>query len=345
MSTQLILRSTPALETLNQFFESRTSIQVERDPERARNECGLTKSEGTLLPVYQIVDPDDLRTQLEKNDTTVPDYHRVSCLEEVQEAELDDEPVIVRMGDYCRYVLHGTDASLRYQQLHEATGKHHAVLERPMAGSAHWLIGMVNDSVVNSCSVLDVTWHTDSFQFPVAISGPSTLDDGAQSQLRELVGKVLSALNYIDGPFRIECIRDSEKFAITEVDTGWFNQAMPADLLQLSGITDYWAEQCRALGIEVLDEPIVQRSVALEWLYSRSGIVESIAGVEATRNLPGVQAVQLNVSVGDTLGHVLDAASRDKLGYVVTTGDSVEVAKYNATRAVESIVIERRTIL
>ena len=59
-------------------------------------------------------------------------------------------------------------------------------------------------------------------------------------------------------------------------------------------------------------------ALAVAWISSRSGVVRKIEGVDSARAEEGVLSADVLVSVGDTIGHVIDKASRDRLGFVLS---------------------------
>ncbi len=81
------------------------------------------------------------------------------------------------------------------------------------------------------------------------------------------------------------------------------------------------------------------------WKETRSGVVLGVEGVEAAREVAGVVEVAVRCRVGDVLGHVVDCASRDRVGYVAAVGRTADEAVEAARRARELIVIEISPVL
>ena len=111
------------------------------------------------------------------------------------------------------------------------------------------------------------------------------------------------------------------------------------------------------LGIELLDDalrvavgdapaaaPSQGLAGVLRWLSSASGVLDSVEGLEAARALPGVAHAEAAARHGATLGHVVDEASRDRIGYVVATAASPETAETRATAACEAIELRTRRV-
>lgn len=67
--------------------------------------------------------------------------------------------------------------------------------------------------------------------------------------------------------------------------------------------------------------------VAMTWLLARSGVVTGFAGVEEARQMPGIDEVNIIAEEGDILSHVVDLPSRQRGGYIVATGNTIEEAR------------------
>lgn len=65
----------------------------------------------------------------------------------------------------------------------------------------------------------------------------------------------------------------------------------------------------------------------MTWLLARSGVVTGFAGVEEARQMPGIDEVNIIAEEGDILSHVVDLPSRQRGGYIVATGNTIEEAR------------------
>lgn len=99
-----------------------------------------------------------------------------------------------------------------------------------------------------------------------------------------------------------------------------------------------------AVGIRPMAAACQGLSGTLAWLNSPSGVVESVQGVDAARALPGVAEIMVGAAPGQTLGHVVDEATRDRLGFVVAVGSSAALAHDRAEAACRSIQIQTRRV-
>ncbi len=84
--------------------------------------------------------------------------------------------------------------------------------------------------------------------------------------------------------------------------------------------------------------------VALAYLPTHGGIVTGIDAIEPVRAMPGVVEVTIFAQPGDTLGHVIDTASRNAGGYVLAVGATVRIALARAAAARDAIEIHVESV-
>lgn len=84
---------------------------------------------------------------------------------------------------------------------------------------------------------------------------------------------------------------------------------------------------------------------AVHWLQSRSGLVTGIEGESKAAAMPGIVGVHVAAAPGTILSHVIDEASRDRLGFVVAKGDTAEQALQRAREAANSVTIRTTSML
>lgn len=340
----LTFLATRRLRAAANFFASRTSVPVEFASSNDESDAGLRCTD-RVHPVSDVVSPIDLRERLVTAGIATPEFRIVDSADEVESAFRGNQSVTVRAGAESQFAQFAADAVLPYHRLTVRQLETSAVVEVPPVGSGHWVMGISSADGVHVRSIVDIEWKDDFRRFPVAVSAPTELSTGDAALLSQLSLQVADVMKLSHGPFRVECVKTDRGFVVTEVDLGWFGGGLPVDLLQIAGLADYWGEQCALLGIPCEPATLEPRAATLRWLRSRSGIVESVNGVNDVLALPGVQMLQVDVEVGETLGHVVDRHTRDRLGYLVVTEDSPHRAQTLSTYAVESVVVHRRTMI
>jgi biotin carboxylase len=108
----------------------------------------------------------------------------------------------------------------------------------------------------------------------------------------------------------------------------------PADVVLLAHGVDTIANALRfAAGEPLRMEATTNRGAALLWIPTHSGLVTEARGIQEARSVPGVEQVVVSAKPGDVMGHIVDCDTRDRVGYVIATGDDVEAAAAAAKRA------------
>ncbi len=216
-----------------------------------------------------------------------------------------------------RFVRHEADIQLALMQIAAKTTS--AILvESIVSGQGYWLMGHITQGQFRSQGIASLNWHDDVHQFPMAMAYPINIEEHEREQLETFTQEFVQSSEISDGPFRLEWCKSSE--------TGQY---------YLLGATS----------VNSLDSYESSPAKAAQWLYSHSGIVESLDGIEEARAMPTTEAIELTVTPGDLLGHVLDIPSRDALGYVMANGNTPEEAAIHAQQAVDLITIHIKTVL
>ncbi len=91
--------------------------------------------------------------------------------------------------------------------------------------------------------------------------------------------------------------------------------------------------------------PTRELGCAIAWIVPHSGIVQNIKNIEKVQNTEGVKQIALHVREGDTLTHITDIETRNKVGYVIATGPDAFTARNRALSAVSRIQINTRNII
>lgn len=289
-----------------------------------------------------IVDPVQLRETLQAKDVPLEHFRVVRDAADLSVDEGMRPPFVLRYQHDVRFVQHAADLGLPHAQLMRDAVDGEMILETGGCRAGCWAMGFVEHGQFSLCGMLDVEWLNDFFLIPMRL----TLHGSGQETVLSICQRTVDALEILDGPIRIELSVDAEECRVLEVDLGWFSDALPEDIFGLSGMGSYWENQIRMLrGESICDAGSPGRTVVLQWLTSRSGIVEAVEHVDEALAIAGVEIVSIHAEVGMKLGHVLYRGDRDCLGYVVASGESVEDARTAAQEAVDCVRIERKTVL
>ncbi len=91
--------------------------------------------------------------------------------------------------------------------------------------------------------------------------------------------------------------------------------------------------------------PSRELGCAVAWIIPHSGIVQSIKNVEEVKKIDGVKQVCIHVQEGDTLTHITDIDSRNKVGYVIAIGPDSFTARNRVLSAVSQVEIHTSNLL
>jgi len=258
--------------------------------------------------------------------------HRIVCaLSEAREAvEALGMPVAViaasdTRGARERRVDYAADLPLALSQVKSDCSDERVVIEEWLTGS--WFTVVVRDGESTMDSIFAWEAAPMHHRFASRIVGPVELPSPLKGEVESCCRAVLEAV-----PF------GSDESAIDLCVHGGSPHVMAM------GSAERWSELFAAMG--ATSESLQgDGKVAAQWLRSRSGIVIDIAGVDEARSMDGIVSVQVGVALGDSVGHVVDSASRDRLGLVVAVGETLDEARGRAKAARDRIAITTQTIL
>ena len=218
-------------------------------------------------------------------------------------------------------------------------------IQRALEGPLFRLYGFQFNGGYFPTEVVEEILPPSPYAVPAGAGVPANLSGAAYQQLVSASQKVVRTLPPGD------CMLEMEFAVLDGAPTlAGIQVALPPNevvirLLELAYGIDLDADMLRvAMGEAPREVATRGLAAAARWLRSHSGIVEEILGVDAAQALAGVREVHVNVSPGLTLGHVVDEASRDRLGYVVATAGQRAAADALADKACASIEIVTRLL-
>lgn len=241
-------------------------------------------------------------------------------------------PVIVKPADSfgsiaVRRVDHIEDVSLAFSQAVKSSFLNIVLVEAVIEGQEYCVEGVVQDGEFLAHAVVGRERSGPPFYFDDAVYAPAALTDAERGRLVESVSAGVRALGIRCGYVQADIIASPEDPRIVEVAAYPSSARMPVDVTALAGGADsIAAAAAMATGQRLPATCACKRGAAIAWLSSRSGVVTEVRGVEAARGCPGVVDAVVNVAVDDVLGHVVDCPTRDRVGYMVATGDTAAAA-------------------
>lgn len=168
---------------------------------------------------------------------------------------------------------------------------------------------------------------------------PALLDLQLEHDVRSTLERVAEALGVEDGSVKGDLVVGPQGVCVLEValrlSGGWF----ASDQIRMaSGVDLVKAVVLQALGqlVSVSDlTPSYCRATAIRYWFPSPGRIMAIEGVDRTKQMPGVERVDLSYRVGDELRSV--RSHRDRFGSVLCSGDTRDEALSNVARALASV--------
>jgi argininosuccinate lyase len=170
---------------------------------------------------------------------------------------------------------------------------------------------------------------------------PGLADGAVKAAIAETVREALLSLGLGWGPAHTEITMKGQEVFLIEVNPRLGGAMIPELVRLASGIDLIRATVELATGSTPNLTATEQRysSIAFRSI-DQLGVVASVDGVTEAGKLPGVVEARMNLNAGDVAVRRHDF--RDKIGYVIAMGDSLDEAHRRATSAVRLLTYETR---
>ncbi len=291
-----------------------------------------------------------LRDRLTDVGLPQPEYRIVWSPEEAAEAAADlGTPLYVSCADSFtgereRRVEHLEDVSLACARATEGRDGDPIILEKDVAEDSFSVFGFLDDGVFNTTGIAHAV-RAAPYRFAAGLSFPALLQVPTRKRLTEVCGRALKAVGLDRGGARVEVVLSGDEVQIIDIDVCPFSNWMPEDLIGFCGGQSYLGG-CLSFASGKNPDAGNQFTggAAIRWIPARSGKVEGVLGIERARNVYGVVELKVSIAPGDVIGHVVDALSRDRVGYAFATGSDAASAEEAARSAVDLCDVAARAV-
>ena len=273
---------------------------------------------------------------------------RYICVETLQEAhhaaQMIGFPVIVKPVDGnasrgVRRVESLEDLDEAFGLASQVSNKGDVLIESYLEGEEYNVDGLVFNGRYIPGAVTGKIRSPLPYRYDEAIFTPGA-DPELEDRIFSTVASALQCIGFSLGTTHIEVIVTPKNVYIVEMAGRPGGGRIPSDLIPLAYGMDYLADSLRiAAGKQPTSKRLFRKGSVLLWLKAKPGIVREIRGVEQAAAVPGVHDIWLQTSEGKTIPRVVDCATRDKIGYVIAAGNTVDEAFSAAHRAAEKIEI------
>lgn len=232
------------------------------------------------------------------------------------------------------------DTALAFSQATRHSLVKTAVVMRPVQGPAFYIDGIVLDGTFHLSGLIGRDAGEPPFRFDHGLFAPPALSPRERDEIVGVAAKALDALECRNGCVHVDVIMTDEGPVVMDVFGAPSALRFPADILLRAHGIDTLANALRfAAGEPPRFEAASNRGAALFWIPARTGVVTEIRGIEEARGVPGVEEVVMGLRPGDVMRHAVDCETRDRVGYVLATGNDAEAAASAVRQALAALDI------
>lgn len=171
-------------------------------------------------------------------------------------------------------------------------------------------------------------------------SQPSQLDKKTQEEISKVAIDAIEAIGISDGPSHTEVMVTPFGAKIVELGARLGGDNITTHLVPLSTGVDM-VECC--ISIALGNNPSItkkwEKGSAIRYFETqRPGILQNFYGLEEAKSLPGIVNIQIVKHIGDKVE--VPKNSGDRLGFVISQGESAQIAIDRCNRAINNISFE-----
>lgn len=215
------------------------------------------------------------------------------------------------------------DEAYQYSKSQSRGGK--VIVEEYMRGNEVSVEVIVYKGKVHVLAVTDKLTTGAPYFVEMGHSQPSCLPEKDLLKIRDLTSRAIKAVGIENGPAHVEIMQTKRGPKMIELGARMGGDCITTHLVPLStGIDMVKATIDIALGIEPDIIPRFSKGSAIRFFKVPCGVIESIEGVESSRETEGMKEIILNKKVGDRVSEI--HSSLDRVGFVIAQGKDVSEA-------------------
>lgn len=270
-----------------------------------------------------------MRDRLTESRYPNPAYQRVETPEDaVSASESIGFPVVVkpvdgnsskgvRRVDAVSEVAAATEFALSVSQ------RGAAIVEACLDGDEYCVDGLMFNGEYYPGGITGKEVSSAPFCYDEAIFMPGSPDGDLCDEIQACAEDALAAIGFTTGTTHVEIMVTARGPQVIEIAGRPGGGRIPTDLIPIAYGTDFVADSIRvALGERPRGTRTRARGAALRWIPAQAGTVARVEGEDSIAKMPGVLEVVLSVRAGDSLDSIVDCVTRDRVGYVLTEGDT-----------------------
>ena len=275
-----------------------------------------------------------------------PWYHLISSAEELQRVSQLPYPCIIKPTDNAGSrgvsLVHSAEELFAAYDYSRGQSRHgNVIIEEYLQGREVSVEVMVVDGTAHILAITDKLTTGAPYFVEMGHSQPSDLPSEMQARIHDLTAQAIDAVGIHCGPAHVEMMITDRGPVMIELGARMGGDCITTHLVPLStGIDMIQATIDVSLGYTPDLSPRFTKGSAIRFFESCPGILQSVAGIDEARKLPGIQEISIIRKSGEKIASIRN--STDRIGFVVAQADTAQEAVHRCEAARKSIRIESK---
>lgn len=288
-----------------------------------------------------------MRDALREHDVPVPMYFRVKTKEDfldaVRKIRTQGYKCIVKPADNSGsrgvdLLKEDSDLDKAYEYSKQYSRGGELVVEEYMEGSEVSVETLAVDGDVHVIQITDKITTGAPYFVEMGHTQPSRLAKDVRERIADVAISANKAIGIENGPSHTEIKVTKDGPKIVELGARLGGDCITTHLVPLStGVNMVECSIRIALGEKPDLTPKWNKGSAIRYLHTDIGLIQQISGVEDAKKVHGVRQISIIHGIGDNAKEV--RSSVDRVGFVISQGDSSEEAIQSCNNAIGKILI------
>lgn len=219
-------------------------------------------------------------------------------------------------------------------------------VQKAANGPLFRLLGFKLNREFAPVEVFEESLLDSAYVVPVSVTLPADLSGAAYQQLVAHAIKAARVLPFGYYLVEMEFILEDGAPVLDAIHLGHAPSILHQAVLEHASGIDLESDMLRvATGAPPAQTASRGLAAAGQWLTAPTGMVAAVDGVDDACAVPGVEQISVRIKPGDTLGHVVDTVSCERIGYILATGGRRVDAQTRLEKAVAKIEIRTTPVI
>lgn len=224
-----------------------------------------------------------------------------------------------------------------YSQKYSRSGE--VLIEEYMIGKEISVEMMVIDNVPYVLAITDKVTTQSPYFVELSHSQPSLLKESDLLKVKDVAKAATSAVGINTGPAHVEIMVTNEGPKVIELGARLAGDSIATHLVPLSTGIDYVKATIQSsLGEQIDIRPKFKKASAIQYFYTKPGIISSINGLEKIKNSTKVKKLVFDKQEGEKIVEI--KSSTDRIGYFIVQGNTINSVKKVCDKLTNEINIE-----